>query len=326
MDLKIFCDDNHEGKWFSGLSTYLTNVPLLQFKKRGLNPIYIEKLLRYDRPDIILVGDDVPRLVLEKTREVPTGHNVGQRFGRLVNAAEEGVMIIFFLPYAARKHGKYSSICYIPARLFNALQKMEIIHHTPILAVNWPSDSSYELVKDTSENALLAELIEEIIENKFVYSKCKAINNIRRLMIERSSMCHKSTVDPPNSVRIEDTKTYFRELEIEFPNDYESVPYITKSRPLSVIYEIGMTEEKCKRTDPYTGTQFIYDYLLCRHGPATSDKHSNLILSLLKIPKNKWLKANPNIPSGKSALWYATADLIIMKDGIIPCTSTIGHQ
>ncbi|MFL6318179.1 MAG: hypothetical protein ACJ73C_15780, partial [Nitrososphaeraceae archaeon] len=57
--------------------------------------------------DIILVEDEVPKLILEKTREVPTGHNVGQRFGRLVNAAEEGVMVIFFLPFIARKHGKY---------------------------------------------------------------------------------------------------------------------------------------------------------------------------------------------------------------------------
>jgi hypothetical protein len=74
----------------------LNNVPLSPIKPHGQNPHYIERLLRYDRPDIILVEDEIPRLVLEKTREVPTGHNVGQRFGRLVNAAEEGVMVIFF--------------------------------------------------------------------------------------------------------------------------------------------------------------------------------------------------------------------------------------
>ncbi len=95
--------------------------------------------------------DEIPRIVLEKTREVPTGHNVGQRFARLVNAAEEGVMVIFFLPFIARKHGKYSSVCYIPARLFTALQKIEIIHQIPILAINWPSDSLYELIRDNSE-------------------------------------------------------------------------------------------------------------------------------------------------------------------------------
>ena len=96
MALQIFCDDNHEGNWFKGLSTSLSNVPLIPIKPRGQNPHHIEKLLRYDRPDIILVEDEIPRIVLEKTREVPTGHNVGQRFARLVNAAEEGVMVIFF--------------------------------------------------------------------------------------------------------------------------------------------------------------------------------------------------------------------------------------
>lgn len=96
MTLEIFYDDNHEGNWFKSLCISLSDVPLNKIRSRGQNPPYIEYLLRYDRPDIILVEDEVPRLILEKTREVPTGHNVGQRFGRLVNAAEEGVMVIFF--------------------------------------------------------------------------------------------------------------------------------------------------------------------------------------------------------------------------------------
>jgi hypothetical protein len=96
VTLEIFCDDTHEGSWFKSLCTSLSDVPLNPIRSRGQNPLYIEKLLRYDRPDIILVQDEVPKLILEKTREVPTGHNVGQRFGRLVNAAEEGAMVIFF--------------------------------------------------------------------------------------------------------------------------------------------------------------------------------------------------------------------------------------
>jgi hypothetical protein len=95
VTLQIFCDDNHEGNWFRSLCTSLNNIPLNPIRSRGQNPPYIEKLLRYDVPDIILVENEVPKLILEKTREVPTGHNVGQRFGRLVNAAEEGVMVIF---------------------------------------------------------------------------------------------------------------------------------------------------------------------------------------------------------------------------------------
>ena len=50
--------------------------------------------------------------------------------------------------------------------------------------------------------------------------------------------------------------------------------------PLSLVYEIRIMEEKCKRTDPYTGTQFVYDYIECRKGPNITDKISNLILYL----------------------------------------------
>ena len=302
MTLQIFCDDNHEGNWFKSLCTSLNDIPLSPIKSRGENPPYIEKLLRYDRPDIILVEDEVSKLILEKTREVATGHNVGQRFGRLVNAAEEGVMVIFFLPFIARKHGKYSSICYIPARLFTALQKIEVIHQVPVLAINWPSDSSYELTRDNSESALVAQLIDELIANKFDYSKCNKIDEIRNLMTERIQKCMKSTADPPPSVKIENTETYFAMLEKNFPSDCMLLHYAIKKRPLSVIYQIGMTEENCRRTDPYTGTQFVYDYLLCRDGRNTSDKHSNLILSFPYISKTVWTKANQNKSSLKKCI------------------------
>ena len=67
-----------------------------KFHNIDINPLIqniIQKLLKYDRPDIILVKEGVPKLVIEKTREVPTGHNVGQRFARLVNAVESKKLI-----------------------------------------------------------------------------------------------------------------------------------------------------------------------------------------------------------------------------------------
>ena len=153
------------------------------------------------------------------------------------------------------------------------------------MAINWPSDSLYELIRDNSESALVGQLINELLSNKFDYRKCKKIKEIQTLMVERMHSCIKSTAEPPNSAKIVNTKEYFDILEKRFPSDYLLIPSITKNRPLSVIYQIGMTEEKCKRTDPYTGMQFIYDYLLCRNGPRTSDKHSNLILLIPNVSK-----------------------------------------
>jgi hypothetical protein len=200
-----------------------------------------------------------------------------------------------------------------------------MIHEVPILAINWPSDSSYELMRDNSESALVSQLINELIANKFDYSKCAKINEIRNLMAERIQNCVKRTAEPPPNVKTENTEKYFAMLEKKFPADYMLVQSATKSRPISVIYYIGMTEQNCRRTDPYTGTQFVYDYLSCRHGKNTSDKHSNLILSLPNISKAVWTKANQNKSSSKSALWYATADLIVLKDGIILCVSNVGR-
>jgi hypothetical protein len=177
--------ENHEGKWFSSLSRHLADVPLIRIKQRGQNPIHIEKLLRYDKPDIILVNGEQPVLVVEKTAEVPSGHNIGQRFGRIVNAAEENVMALFFLPFVAKKHGRYSGACYIPGRFFRALEKIEIIHEVPVLAIDWPSDSSFELITDGTENKVIGELVDDLIYHNFDYSKCEKIKSVRNLMLER---------------------------------------------------------------------------------------------------------------------------------------------
>jgi len=76
MKIKIYCDALQEGEWFKNLSTSFKNAELLEIESRGKNPKIIEQLIEYDRPDIILVVDGKIKLALEKTEEVPTGHNV----------------------------------------------------------------------------------------------------------------------------------------------------------------------------------------------------------------------------------------------------------
>jgi hypothetical protein len=88
-------------------------------------------------------------------------------------------------------------------------------------------------------------------------------------------------------------------------------------RKQSIVYSIGMTPAKCRREDPYTGTTFIYDYTLCRIGPNPTDKSKNLILSIPRISRRRWLTANPNDVSRKSSNWYLTATMIALKDGYV---------
>ncbi len=326
MSLQIFSDDEHEGNWFKNLTPLLTSASIITLKKRGQNPPQIEKLLRYDRPDIILIKNEKPVLVLEKTREVPTGHNVGQRFGRLVNSAEEEVLTIFYLPFVAKKHGTHASVCYVPARLFLALQKMEKIHQIPVIAVNWPSDEYSELIHDGTEQKELSELIEQLVKNDFKWTKCPLVQKIQQEMIVQISTLDPKTIAPPASVSFENTPDYQQYVLKTHPSDFSKIPPNFWKRNKTLIYKNNMTEENCRREDPYTGQQFVYDYMECRSGKKVTDKHTNLVLKCPLITKKRWLEANPNQNTRKSALWYATADLIELKDGIIIAESKVGKN
>jgi hypothetical protein len=80
---------------------------------------------------------------------------------------------------------------------------------------------------------------------------------------------------------------------------------------------MDMTPEKCRREDPYTGTQFIYDYGWLRNGPRPVDRETNLLIHVPKVTMKRWLEANPNDIQRKSSNWYLTADGIVLSDGII---------
>jgi len=80
-DWIIYADDLQEGDWFKALHPRLANAVEEEITGAvGRNP-KLERVLLYDRPDIVLAdGTETPVLVVERTIEVPRGHNVGQRF------------------------------------------------------------------------------------------------------------------------------------------------------------------------------------------------------------------------------------------------------
>src|SRR4051794_3543893 len=104
MEYTVLYDEPQEAAWFKRLHPKLTDVPEVSISEaRGWRSV--TKVLAYDRPDIVLLQNDRPILVVEETVEVPSGHNVGQRFARLAAAAEHAVPAVYFGPYAAKKHG-----------------------------------------------------------------------------------------------------------------------------------------------------------------------------------------------------------------------------
>jgi len=313
----IYSDNLIEADWFQNLSPKLQNAKNELIKERNKNIPIINELVDYDRPDIILLDQNKkPLLVLEKTAEVPTGHNVGQRIARLVKAIEKDIPTILFFPFDARKHGVHSGICNMNARLLLAFKRMWEIHNTPIFAINWKSDSNGELINDGSEDDELKNILKNLIENNFslkskIYKKFKDLNYEE---YQKRISIRPAYAKPPKSAEIIKTKEFLESLDFEIEEDKKNI--LLKNEE-SLIYKIIMTEENCKRQDPYTGTQFMYDYLYCRVGKKKFEKNRNLFLYFPKIRKNLWKIKNPNNPETKSCNWYLIANTLIFKDGIL---------
>jgi len=311
---KIYCDNRVEADWFRNLSPLLKSAGAIKIKRRGENPQVIDELISYDRPDIILLHDDKPVLVVEKTREVPTGHNVGQRIARLVRAIEMRVPTIKFFPFDAMKHGEYAGACNLNIRLLKSFVNMTEIHQTPILAVNWPCDAHFELIDSGSEDGQMSAIVHDYLKSGFK-TACAEINKQIKLMADEYSrrLSNRGLYgDPPGkSVELLDTSSLLSRIgNVLSP----SVKSALSKRKQSVLYTMKMTPDKCRREDPYTGTQFIYDYLWCRNGPRVEDKHSNLVLHFPKISRATWFAKNPNDCNRKSCNWYLTANVLVFSN------------
>ena len=313
--LHIYCDNVIEATWFRNLHPDLQNLDYRIIRGRGENTRVVEDLIQYDRPDIILANDSRAFLVVEKTREVPTGHNVGQRVARLVKAVENGVPTIKFFPFDAKKHGEYSAICNLNIRLLLAFDNMWNIHNCPIIALNWKADKHGELIDDGSEDDELKSVMYDFVGSGFS-SSCARFPKIRedtKNEYSRRLTARPQYGGPPPSVTFENTDSFLSRLKCEL-----SIPdrLSLQSRAESLVYTIIMTEEKCKRQDPYTGTQFIYDYAYCRSGRTPEEKKRNLVLFFPKIRKAVWERKNPNNAFTKSCNWYLVANALVFSDGI----------
>jgi len=314
---QIWSDNELEAEWFKSLDKRLGSSSTFVIQRRGSNPQIIDQLVEYDRPDIILLDcEGTPVLVLEKTREVPTGHNVGQRVARLIRAAEFGLPTFFFLPFDARKHGKHTSMCTINVRLIKALLRAGEVHQCPVLPVNWPCDENGELIINGAENLEISRLVEATLDSYNGLSTNVLNAHTARMEIELEN--RKSAYPPygelPKSAQILNTQKFIDSVGLlHDPNAFHLL-----SRLESLVYKIEMTPDKCKRQDPYTGMQFIYDYGWLRDGPTPKDRHTNLILHVPMVDLETWVLSNPEDYNTKSCNWYLIADAIVLSDGIIP--------
>lgn len=302
----IVHDAIQEADWFQNLSERLSGADISRLDDDS--PDAVLEIASYDRPDIILLRDGVPVLVVEKTGHVPTGKNPLQRVARLVKAAEIGVPGVFFVPYAAKKHGKNASKTNLNHRAIQALRRVEEVNETPMLIPPWPTHDDYELVHDGSEDELMSRFVDQFLQEDCDPNvptaeeiRSESETGAKRILSEYAPYAK-----PPKSVTIQSTNSAVE----QYRGLTENGSFQT-SRDETVVCDFKF---RTRRTDPYIGSQFAYDYLYCRTGPTVRDRDRNLVLNMPKIDRETWFEYHPYKPGNKTALWYACADALVLAD------------
>ena len=262
---QVFCDSLAEGLWFKRLNTDFANAELIEIpnSKREQIRYGIDGVLQYDRPDIILKDYDTVIFVLERTKEVPSGHNVGQRFGRLVAAAKERIPVVYFGPYKAYKHGGATAgPRYMNLRLFYSLRNVSEYYNTAVTTINWPVDENCEVLMVPEKDRRLIEYIDMFLryyhangmDGLTEFIKESAFQNEQydeqEYFADNQIQNPEQYDDPPDSVEIMGRQ--------QFERDYSHLADIPRNIRRVVLYRVGMTYI---RSDPYSGMAALYHYL-----------------------------------------------------------------
>jgi hypothetical protein len=313
--LRIYYDSYQEGVWFGGLHESLADAELLAFPRINSQlPTRLQEVLSYDRPDVVLTDDnDIPLLVLERTVEVPSGHNPGQRFARLAQAARCGVPAVYVCPYAAFKHGgETSGPRYMNLRLFKAIDAVMQIERSPITTIRWPVDDSYEIIfgpeKDERLKAYLDLHLDLLVNGDLeqarvgiLESTFEAAQELERVVFTDTEVLRPQRYDgPPPSVRIGPVSAHPELVGAGFPTDREIV-----------LYDIGMRNV---RSDPYTGMAILYAYLYCG---GMNNRTRALVLNFSHIDRQQWIVAAGSGRRKDIRLFREVADAIRFADGIV---------
>jgi len=311
--LQILYDSLQEFLWFQSLDDRFKDIVGREFPNVPSGNRNVDLALAYDRPDIVLMIDDRPILVVERSEEVPSGHNVGQRFSRIVAAARAQAACFYMFPFAARKHGGATAgPRYVNLRLFRAMENLATIYGSPIISINWPVDPQFELVKGPEKDEMIRALVSRFLTVRMSaqhqsFEKSAEVIAARDTIIRFAATIKRRGVydEPPPSVKILRTFDASRSLSIksnDLPNTEEAV-----------VYEIGMTYV---RSDPYVGSAMLYDYLYARRSP--TKRYRSVILVCPNITTAQWQKEAMKGTGNKSVrLFVEVADVIAFSNGYI---------
>lgn len=320
--MEIYYDSIQEGVWFQSLHPSVQKANLLPFPKRN-STAAVNSVLAYDRPDIVLVDNGTPILVVERTVEVPSGHNVGQRFARLVAAAQLQIPIVYFGPYAAYKHGGATQgPRYMNLRLFYSLSNIARIENTAVTIINWPVDANYEVIQNPTKDLRLREYLQLFLNLYQQYGQPSMNQHImcssfeqqqdseRRAFIAKDVKNPEQYDSPPDSVQIipNNTLNSYKTHNINLTNLLRCTE--------TVLYKIGMNYI---RSDPYAGCAMLYAYLYCG---GMKKPTRNLVLHFPGIAIEEWQATSQKSSDRKDLrLFKLVADGIIFANGYLPKSS-----
>jgi len=313
MAYTILYDEPHEAIWFKQLHPHLRDAEIVAIS-HAKAWASVAKVLAYDRPDIVLLSNGKPILVVEETVEVPSGHNVGQRFARLAAAAEQKVPCLYFGPYTARKHGgSTAGPRFMNLRLFGALDAMIRTTKAAVTTINWPVDNDCEVRRDPEKDADVREYLATVLQiheqqpgddiNEAILKSAIHL----RMLEERAAFVGKirraEQYDlPPNSVQFMNYETFAAAFNIGPLHRSIGASEV-------IVYNVGM---KTIRSDPYAGMAMLYHYLYVA-------EHSNrgLVLWFPEIDFSTWRTAAKNTARKDVRLYRHSSEAILFKDQLV---------
>ena len=315
-DFTILYDAPQEAEWFCSLHAKLADAQLVNISDAPDLP-GVNDVLSYDRPDIVLLDGENPVLVVEETTEVPSGHNPGQRFARIVAAAEAGVPVLYFVPYVAMKHGgETAGPRYMNLRLFRAIDALQQITGTTITTVNWPVSENFEVLRGQEKDSHVRDYIATFLALYATVPDLESLNgelfrsyihtrliNERQAFIRTLGRRARRYDKPPPTVMIL-TANAFRLRHGLVDGEFQDVDEM-------VVYRVGMRRI---RSDPYTGMALFYKYLYILGEQSLSRA---LVLWFPNIEEAEWRRARASGDRKDVRLYSIAADAIIFSDRLV---------
>ena len=270
-------------------------------------PTHLKNILYLDSPDIIIEFQGKPILSLEISTEAGTGHNVFQRFSRLIAAVENDVPAFYVYPEASWiPRAVNSSWDVINPSIFKAIEEAIYIHSIPILLFYYPTDFQGDRLKPPTsspkghqfdkeytgqpyaqdlEMQKLFECVNVVIEQRLNgdTESTKNLKNIRAIRDQISWMkdelreknFYERTWSPITATEVISTDTLLNHIYQSSKKYKMPEGSLLSSRKETLIYKVGSKF----RGDPYPGALVAIDYLKCRNGRTFEDRDLNLVMA-----------------------------------------------